>query len=124
MPFRRALPTRRYRPLLILTLVAVLVFLFFHSRPLYSVPARWEDVVPAKEAAATAPLAPSVPTSVMVSVQTKEQDEVHTKETLVPLEAHIMSKCPDARDCLRDLVLPTMMKVHDKVNFTLSFLGR
>ncbi|WQF85797.1 Putative gamma interferon inducible lysosomal thiol reductase GILT [Colletotrichum destructivum] len=42
---------------------------------------------------------------------------------LVPLEAHIMSKCPDARDCLRDLVLPTMMKVQDKVNFTLSYIG-
>jgi hypothetical protein len=42
---------------------------------------------------------------------------------LVPLEAHIMSKCPDAKDCLRDLVLPAMQKVHDKVNFTLSFIG-
>ncbi|KAK4109537.1 hypothetical protein N656DRAFT_800770 [Canariomyces notabilis] len=43
--------------------------------------------------------------------------------SLVPLEAHIMSKCPDARDCLRDMVLPAMQKVHDKVNFTLSFIG-
>ncbi|KAK4040738.1 hypothetical protein C8A01DRAFT_35206 [Parachaetomium inaequale] len=43
---------------------------------------------------------------------------------LVPLEAHIMSKCPDAKDCLRDLVLPVMQKVHDKVNFTLSFIGK
>jgi hypothetical protein len=43
---------------------------------------------------------------------------------LVPLEAHIMSKCPDARDCLRELVLPTMQKVYDKVNFTLSFIGK
>lgn len=42
---------------------------------------------------------------------------------LVPLEAHIMSKCPDARDCLRDMVLPVMQRVHDKVNFTLSFIG-
>ncbi|KAF6828395.1 hypothetical protein CPLU01_08564 [Colletotrichum plurivorum] len=42
---------------------------------------------------------------------------------LVPLEAHIMSKCPDARDCLRDLVLPTMMKTYQKVNFTLSYIG-
>lgn len=25
-------------------------------------------------------------------------------KTLVPFEAHIMSKCPDARDCLRELV--------------------
>ncbi|EPE02219.1 gamma interferon inducible lysosomal thiol reductase [Ophiostoma piceae UAMH 11346] len=42
---------------------------------------------------------------------------------LVPLEAHIMSKCPDALDCMRDLVLPTMQRVVDKVNFTLSFIG-
>ncbi|KAL0471625.1 hypothetical protein QR685DRAFT_519662 [Neurospora intermedia] len=42
---------------------------------------------------------------------------------LVPLEAHIMSKCPDARDCFRELVLPAMQRVHTKVNFTLSFIG-
>jgi hypothetical protein len=41
----------------------------------------------------------------------------------VPLEAHIMSKCPDARDCLKSLVLPSMQRVSDKVNFTLSFIG-
>jgi hypothetical protein len=50
------------------------------------------------------------------------QDPLSTKE-LVPLEAHIMSKCPDARDCLEMLVLPTMQQVLDKVNFTLSFIG-
>ncbi|KAL2148535.1 hypothetical protein VTH82DRAFT_2089 [Thermothelomyces myriococcoides] len=49
--------------------------------------------------------------------------ETITAHDLVPLEAHIMSKCPDARDCLRDLVIPTMEKVHDKVNFTLSYIG-
>lgn len=41
----------------------------------------------------------------------------------IPLEAHIMSKCPDAKDCLHDLVLPAMQKAQDKVNFTLSFIG-
>jgi hypothetical protein len=41
----------------------------------------------------------------------------------VPLEAHIMSKCPDAQECLRMLVLPTMVRVSEKVNFTLSFIG-
>ncbi|KAK4134691.1 hypothetical protein BT67DRAFT_441852 [Trichocladium antarcticum] len=41
----------------------------------------------------------------------------------IPLEAHIMSKCPDAKDCLDDLVLPAMQKAQDKVNFTLSFIG-
>jgi len=42
---------------------------------------------------------------------------------LVPLEAHIMSKCPDAKDCLKLMVLPTMQRVYDKVNFTLSYIG-
>ena len=43
---------------------------------------------------------------------------------LVPLEVHIMSKCPDARDCLRDLIVPTMERVSDKVDLKLSFIGR
>ncbi|KAL6719154.1 hypothetical protein ACLMJK_003391 [Lecanora helva] len=42
---------------------------------------------------------------------------------LVPLEAHIMSKCPDARDCLKDLVVPAMEQVVDKVDFRLSYIG-
>lgn len=41
----------------------------------------------------------------------------------VPLEAHIMSKCPDTKDCLRDLVIPAMEKIYDKVDFKLSYLG-
>lgn len=52
------------------------------------------------------------------------RQEHATVKELVPLEAHIMSKCPDAKDCLRQLVLPAMQKAHDKVNFTLSFIGR
>ncbi|KAI4242152.1 MAG: hypothetical protein L6R40_004195 [Gallowayella cf. fulva] len=50
-------------------------------------------------------------------------DIIELNHTLVPLEAHIMSKCPDARDCLRDLVVPAMEEVVEKVNFTLSFIG-
>lgn len=42
----------------------------------------------------------------------------------VPLEAHIMSKCPDARDCLHDLVLPAMVNVSNHVDFKLSYIGR
>lgn len=42
----------------------------------------------------------------------------------VALEAHIMSKCPDARDCLQQLVVPTMEQVSDKVDFRLSYIGR
>lgn len=42
----------------------------------------------------------------------------------VALEAHIMSKCPDARDCLHDMILPAMMNVSSKVDFRLSYIGR
>lgn len=42
----------------------------------------------------------------------------------VDLEAHIMSKCPDARDCLQQLVVPAMAQVSDKVNFKLSYIGK
>lgn len=41
----------------------------------------------------------------------------------VPLEAHIMSKCPDARDCLHDLILPAMQNVSHMVDFKLSYIG-
>lgn len=41
----------------------------------------------------------------------------------VPLEAHTMSKCPDARYCLQELIVPTMAEVHHKVDFQLSFIG-
>ncbi|KAM0563568.1 hypothetical protein ACHAPJ_001292 [Fusarium lateritium] len=51
-------------------------------------------------------------------------NEVETTDRLVPLEAHIMSKCPDAKEGLELLVLPVMQRVHDKVNFTLSYIGR
>ncbi|KAK5118189.1 hypothetical protein LTR85_008169 [Meristemomyces frigidus] len=41
----------------------------------------------------------------------------------VPLEAHIMSKCPDARDCLHDMILPAMQNISHKVDFKLSYIG-
>ena len=43
--------------------------------------------------------------------------------SLVPLEAHIMSKCPDAKDCLVDLVVPAMEQIVEKVDFRLSYIG-
>ncbi|KAJ5636395.1 uncharacterized protein N7484_009708 [Penicillium longicatenatum] len=45
------------------------------------------------------------------------------KSTRVPLEAHIMSKCPDAQGCLQKLVLPAMEQISDKVDFKLSFIA-
>jgi Gamma interferon inducible lysosomal thiol reductase (GILT) len=49
---------------------------------------------------------------------------VDSSPSNVALEAHIMSKCPDAKYCLEKLVVPVMQRVHEKVNFTLSFIGR
>jgi hypothetical protein len=50
----------------------------------------------------------------------------HVGEGKVRLEAHIMSKCPDARDCLRDLILPVMQReeVRGRVDVRLSYIGR
>ncbi|KAI6785414.1 uncharacterized protein J7T54_007056 [Emericellopsis cladophorae] len=42
----------------------------------------------------------------------------------VPLEAHIISKCPDTRDALRELILPVMQRVSDKVDFKISYIGK
>ncbi|KAI9883046.1 MAG: hypothetical protein M1823_005196 [Watsoniomyces obsoletus] len=56
------------------------------------------------------PMMPSVPTAT-------------GSRKRVPLEAHIMSKCPDSKDCLHDLILPAMQRVADKVDFKLSYIG-
>jgi hypothetical protein len=50
--------------------------------------------------------------------------EASVSANKVPLEAHIMSKCPDARDCLQKLVVPAMEQISDKVDFELSFIAR
>ncbi|KAL1957408.1 hypothetical protein VTO42DRAFT_6088 [Malbranchea cinnamomea] len=60
-----------------------------------------------------------------------EQERLHQQTPLdeppssarVPLEAHIMSKCPDARDCMQQLVVPSMEQIDHKVDFRLSFIG-
>ncbi|KAJ5803174.1 Gamma interferon inducible lysosomal thiol reductase GILT [Penicillium pulvis] len=45
------------------------------------------------------------------------------ESTRIPLEAHIMSKCPDAQGCLQKLILPAMEQISDKVDFRLSFIA-
>ncbi|KAM3439004.1 hypothetical protein NHJ13734_003939 [Beauveria thailandica] len=42
----------------------------------------------------------------------------------VPLEVHIMSKCPDAKAALQELIVPAMEQVYDKVDFKLSFIAQ
>lgn len=101
----RSRSLRRNRPLLSVAVVAFLLFLVYKFHPFSSYAGGW---VPSQQGESAASKAAS--------------DSTATKD-LVPLEAHIMSKCPDAKDCLRDLVLPTMMRVNAKVNFTLSYIG-
>lgn len=59
-----------------------------------------------------------------LSLLNAQTDSRVNQTELVPLEVHIMSKCPDARDCLRDLVVPAMERVSDEVDLKLSFIGR
>lgn len=66
--------------------------------------------------------APSTPAEMPSGGKQLLADPV-SAESKVPLEAHIMSKCPDARDCIRELIVPTMEKVDDKVDFKLSFIA-
>ncbi|KYK59472.1 gamma interferon inducible lysosomal thiol reductase [Drechmeria coniospora] len=43
---------------------------------------------------------------------------------LVPLEAHIISKCPDTKAALHLLILPVMKRVHHMVDFKLNYIGK
>lgn len=104
-PYAR--PARRFRPLLILTLAVLCLYSYVSPRTSFGVLPQVARFVPARDPQA----------------QQKAIAANSKTSALVPLEAHIMSKCPDARDCLRMLVLPTMQRVIDKVNFTLSYIG-
>ncbi|KAH0605593.1 uncharacterized protein H6S33_004815 [Morchella sextelata] len=53
-----------------------------------------------------------------------EHNNNNNNKTKVPLEIHIMSKCPDARDCVELLVAPALKNVSDIVDFRMSFIGR
>ena len=56
--------------------------------------------------------------------ETAQPIHIRSNQTaLVPLEAHVMSKCPDAKTCLKELVVPAMEQVVDMVDFRLSYIG-
>lgn len=59
----------------------------------------------------------------MVEDTLDDEDEGRYFDGRVPLEAHIMSKCPDAKDCLHDMILPAMQNISHKVDFKLSYIG-
>ena len=60
---------------------------------------------------------------VIVTDSLTDDDEVWHYPRKVALEAHIMSKCPDAKDCLHDMILPAMQNISHKVDFKLSYIG-
>lgn len=54
----------------------------------------------------------------------KKKVDVSLSSSRVALEAHVMSKCPDARGCLQELIVPAMEKIEDLVDFKLSAIGK
>jgi hypothetical protein len=122
MPIRQR---GRLRPAAILVTLFVVAYVVFSGAvrtPMtLNRPAAVREVVDAARAAEQAPIAG------VVKEEEEEEDggsaAVLQDGQLVPLEAHVMSKCPDTQDCLKQLILPAMQQVFDKVNFTLSFLG-
>ncbi|KAF2719100.1 hypothetical protein K431DRAFT_229434 [Polychaeton citri CBS 116435] len=59
----------------------------------------------------------------LLSIGTEFMDDEYS-DPRVPLDVHIMSKCPDARDCLHDMILPAMVNVSHLVKFNLDFIGK
>lgn len=60
---------------------------------------------------------------VIVTDSFMDDDDAWRPAQKVALETHIMSKCPDAKDCLHDMILPAMQNVSHKVDFKLSYIG-
>ncbi|RYP44211.1 hypothetical protein DL768_009303 [Monosporascus sp. mg162] len=99
----------RHRWVAVLFIVTIPLYMLFSSRAVSSYAGRFLPVSSSQ-----------APSSSSLSATTTTTS---TENPPVPLEIHIMSKCPDARDCLNDLVLPAMVRANEKVNFTLSYIG-
>ena len=95
----------RLRPRLVVYLIAFISAFFIIT---YGLPFQLSDYYPR----------PSSET-----IMTQSTDVKSNQTSLVPLEAHIMSKCPDAKTCLEELVVPAMEQVVDMVDFRLSYIG-
>ncbi|KAK6495399.1 hypothetical protein TWF481_003422 [Arthrobotrys musiformis] len=56
----------------------------------------------------------------------KPLQTLDTRKPPVEVEMFIMSKCPDARDCVRDLVLPVMAQLYDSgiINLRPTYIGK
>ncbi|KAH9897310.1 hypothetical protein F4778DRAFT_255621 [Xylariomycetidae sp. FL2044] len=119
----RSRSRRRHRSVILLTLIALVLYSFSYFQPVSSYAGQLvscsHDNPPATEASAIEASA----TPEQQHQQQHQQQHALTTNSLVPLEAHIMSKCPDATYCLKEMVLPAMVRVYEKVNFTLSYIG-
>jgi hypothetical protein len=108
------MPSIRFvKPAIMLTIITL--FILVHYRSLISAMAIFS------------PLPPTSPQSILQQQPITPLRPVRTSPSpakLVPLEAHIMSKCPDARDCLSQLLVPVLSKVSSHINFTLSYIGQ
>ena len=70
----------------------------------------------------TSKLIPTAIPKTLPSHSTGAEKELVANNTRIMLDAHIMSKCPDARDCLREMVVPAMEQISELVHFNLSFV--
>ncbi|KAI0404258.1 hypothetical protein F4802DRAFT_247853 [Xylaria palmicola] len=105
---------RRHRPILLLLLISTVIY------GLYSF-----GLLGSFSGASLPPHTETVPAfhPPAAGDNTEHETPATAVRELVPLEAHIISKCPDTRDCLKELLLPAMIRVHEKVNFTLTYIG-
>lgn len=101
--WRERAVSRNLRRTLIIILVCFVVYFFYLNRLFVKVAGEHEQAEHAAQQMAAQAANPSIK---------------------VPLEAHIMSQCPDAQDCLQQLVVPAMERISDKVDFQLSFIGK
>lgn len=108
----RTRSARRARSWIVIPIALIVLYTVYSIQNASAMPAtRWTSSAPKKPT--TTAVAPAASTH-----------KAHEAGALVPLEAHIMSKCPDAKDCLKEMILPAMMRVYEKVNFTLSYIGK
>ncbi|PGH34237.1 hypothetical protein GX50_02914 [[Emmonsia] crescens] len=105
---------RLFRRLFLLICLSLITYALIHKSHF---PYGYIDNV--KQASGTVDLA----SSIRANNHNNDALVVVDNSNRVHLEAHIMSKCPDAKYCLEELIVPTMVQMHDKVDFRLSFIG-
>jgi hypothetical protein len=119
--------SRLLRRSLVATFLCLVIYLFFHRS--HSVSEYIHDLEnagkrPSPSGSNIRDGSSELPVSLGLDQNRLEEASTIAESNRVPLEAHIMSKCPDAKDCLQQLIVPAMEQINDKVDFRLSFIGR